>query len=115
MLRITAIYGNSHGSHFDTRYYLGQHAERARELLRPHGLKALRLTTGVSALDGTAPPFWAVSEMLFESRAAFDSAMNVCGSALMQDAANYTDVAPVLQISALADPTSGQSPTSGEI
>ena len=102
MLRVSALYPNQPGSRFDSAYYLGSHTELAMRLLGPHGLSAIRVTIGEASLDGSPPSFWAISEMHFADRSAFDSAMATCGAALFEDASNYTDVSPILQVSSLA-------------
>lgn len=99
MICVSAIYANTPGSRFDADYYLARHTLLAASLLRPHGLIAVRSTIGVAALDGAPPPFWAVSEMTFDTREQFDAAMAACGEALFADLPNYTDVGPVLQTS----------------
>lgn len=98
MIRIVAIYTNTANSRFDGAYYTGRHTALARALLEPHGLLGISSTLGVAALDGAPPPFWAISEMQFPSREAFDAAMAVCGDALFADLPNYTDTAPALQV-----------------
>ena len=98
MICVMAVYPNIEGSRFDIDYYANRHATFARGLLEPLGLRDLRVMAGHAALDGAPPPFWAVSEMTFTSRDAFDAAMTACGAALFTDAPNYTDVAPILQI-----------------
>lgn len=103
MLRVSALYPNHDGSRFDGAYYVRQHRPFARQLLAPHGLIDLRIALGAVALDGGPPPFRAISEMIFESRAAFDAAMEACGAALFADAVHYTDITPLLQISELID------------
>jgi uncharacterized protein (TIGR02118 family) len=102
MLCITALYPNDPGSRFDVDYYLTSHARRAQALLSPHGLEAIRTTIGIAGLDGSPPPYWAVSEMHFTSRVAFDAAIAAEGSALFADVPNYTDITPILQVSELA-------------
>jgi uncharacterized protein (TIGR02118 family) len=103
VLRVCALYPTKAGSRFDGAYYVERHAPFARQLLEPHGLIELRVTIGIAALDGAPPPFSAISELVFASRAAFDAAMQACGETLFADAPNYTDIAPVLQLSELAD------------
>lgn len=97
MIRIVAIYPNTADSRFDGDYYVDRHAPFARGLLEPHGLLDLSSSLGLAALDGTAPPYWAISEMAFPSRETFDTAMAACGAALFADIPNYTNVTPVLQ------------------
>jgi uncharacterized protein (TIGR02118 family) len=103
MIRIAAIYPNAQGSRFDGAYYTGRHTEFARGLLEPHGLQAISTSLGIASLDGGPPPFWALSQMQFASRAAFDAAMAACGEALFADIPNYTDVTPVLQTCSATD------------
>ena len=103
-IRISALYANRPGSRFDGDYYINQHEPLASKLLAPHGLEGVSTVFGVAALDGGEPPFWAISEMLFASRAAFDAAMAACGEALFADIPNYTDVTPVLQVSSAENP-----------
>jgi uncharacterized protein (TIGR02118 family) len=102
MLYVTAVYPNGPGSRFDADYYLTSHTERANALLAPHGLCAIRTTIGIAALDGSPPPYWAVSELHFTSRNDFDSAIAANGDALFADIPNYTNVTPILQVSDLA-------------
>jgi uncharacterized protein (TIGR02118 family) len=104
MICVMAVYPNKPGSRFDTDYYTTRHAPFARGLLEPHGLIGLRITAGSAALDNAQPPFWAVSEMHFTNRAAFDAALDQCGAALFADAPNYTDVEPILQIASIVVP-----------
>lgn len=101
MILISAIYSNHAGSRFDAGYYMTRHSELANKLLKPYGLQQIRIVLGVSDLTGAAPPFWAISEMQFASRDHFDRAMHACGPALFEDAKNYTDVTPTLQVGAV--------------
>ena len=105
MICVMAAYPNTPGSRFDIEYYKTRHATLARGLLEPHGLTGLRIAAGEVALDGAAPPFWAIAEMSFTSRAAFEAGMAQCGAALFADAPNYTDVEPILQFASVVSPT----------
>jgi uncharacterized protein (TIGR02118 family) len=99
MIRISAIYPNEAGSRFDAGYYQQRHEPFAIGLLEPLGLKGLRTALGEAGLDGSAPSYWAISELHFTSREACDAALAACGTALFADIPNYTNVAPVLQVS----------------
>lgn len=107
---VSALYPNEAGSRFDAGYYRDQHTPLALALLKPAGLTGLRTTIGIESMDGAPPPFWAISELTFASREAFDAAMAQHGEAIFADIPNYTTVAPVLQVSRL-EPT--PAPTSG--
>lgn len=98
MILISAIYPNHAGSRFDADYYMTRHSQLANQLLTPYGLQQVRIVLGVSDLQGAAPAFWAISEMHFVSRDHFERAMHECGPALFEDAKNYTDVTPTLQV-----------------
>lgn len=101
MIRVSALYPNAEGSRFDARYYVERHEPFAKDMLEPFGLEEIRTAIGLFALDGAPPAFWAISEMVFATRAEFEAAMSQCGERLFADIPNYTDVAPVLQISRL--------------
>jgi len=101
MIRISALYPNEAGSHFDAADYVGRHEPLAREMLSPHGLLEIRSTTGIANLDGTPPAYWAISELIFASRADFDAALANCGEAIFADVPNYTSVTPILQVSTM--------------
>ena len=113
MITISAVYPNRAGSRFDAGYYRDRHAPFASDLLGPHGLVGLRMSAGIAGLDGSPPQFWMISEMHFTSRDAFGRAIAACGVALFADAPNYTDVEPILQVSAdgveLAAPVSTET------
>jgi uncharacterized protein (TIGR02118 family) len=99
---VSAIYSNEPGTRFDGEYYIKKHTPMAKVLMSPLGLREIRTILGLEALDGSAAPYWAVSEMLFDTREKFDAAMAACGEALFADLPNYTNTTPVLQISTLA-------------
>jgi uncharacterized protein (TIGR02118 family) len=101
MFRVSALYVNGSGSRFDAAYYREKHEPFATGLLKPFGLREIRTTIGLSAIDGAPPPFWAISEMVFGSREEFDAAMATCGERLFADIPNYTNVTPELQVSQL--------------
>jgi uncharacterized protein (TIGR02118 family) len=101
MIRISALYPNEAGSRFDAADYVTRHEALALEMLAPHGLLEIRSTTGIANLDGTPPAYWAISELIFASRAAFDAAMAACGEAVFADIPNYTSVTPILQVSTM--------------
>lgn len=96
---ISAVYPNTPGSRFDAAWYVDRHTPFATGLLAPLGLQRLTTTLGLAGLDGGEPPYWAISEMVFASRAQFDAAMAACGEQLFADIPNYTTVTPVLQVS----------------
>ena len=100
MITISAVYPNRAGSRFDADDYRDRHVPFATALLGPHGLAGLRMSAGQAGLDGSPPPFWMITEMRFPTRAAFDAAIAADGTTLFADLPNFTDVEPILQLSA---------------
>ena len=103
MIRISALYPNEADTFFDSSYYRERHEPFARGMLTPLGLTEIRTTIGIACIDGSPPPFWAISEMVFATRAHFDGAMAQCGERLFADIPNYTNVTPILQVSELGE------------
>lgn len=102
MLCVSALYPDDGSGRFDAAYYLGPHTDLANRLLKPAGLIAIRATIGEHSLDGSRPPFFAISELHFTDRATFDAAIAAHGAEVSADVANYTNVSPILQVSTIA-------------
>ena len=102
MVRISAVYVSRDGAKFDLDYYCGPHTAFATRVLGPYGLVSIRVLEGVRSLDGGAPAFRAISEMIFSNFEGFERAMAEQGQALFSDLANCTDITPILQVCRLA-------------
>ena len=100
MFIVSALYPRAADSRFHADYYTGPHLKLARRLLSPE-LAVIRVTLGEAGLDGSPSAFHAISEMHFADRTGFDAAMARVGAGLFADAANYTNVEPLLQVSLL--------------
>jgi uncharacterized protein (TIGR02118 family) len=58
MSKVTVVYPNTAGSHFDIRYYCDTHIPLVRRLLGP-ALKGLAVEHGIAgATPGSPPPIW---------------------------------------------------------
>lgn len=99
MVRVSVLYANSDGSHFDVDYYKHKHMKLVQERLDPFGLTGCEVDAGVPGLDGSSPPYLAIGYMFFESVDAFREGFSRVGEELVADVPNYTNVAPVIQIS----------------
>jgi uncharacterized protein (TIGR02118 family) len=98
MIRVLVAYPRTEGTKFDTDYYVGTHMDLVRSKL-PGIVRA----EADIALDDTQP-YYAVAHMVFESMEAFGAAMGApTAGEVMADIANYTDVAPTLQISTVTE------------
>ena len=101
MIRVSAIYLEQEGSHFDFDYYLGSHTAFARRILAPYGLTEIRTLRGIASLDGASPSAPIIAEMVFTDRESFDRGLAAIGGDLFADIQNYTNLTPTLQISEL--------------
>ena len=91
MIRLSVFYPSTEGATFDHDYYRDKHVPLA---VKSWGLDGAEIDKGV---DG---PYVAAVHFQFESQDALGAAMGSPGTAdVMADVANYTTIAPVLQIS----------------
>ena len=99
MVRLTVLYPNKPGSHFDAEYYLNTHMPMAATLLGP-AIKAISVDIG---RPGPGPqdtaPFAAICGFTCETLEDFMQAFTPVAHQLRGDIPNYTDIQPVVQIS----------------
>lgn len=99
MIKVTVVYPNSSGSHFDIRYYCNTHIPLIGRLLGP-ALKGVAVEHGIAgAAPGSLAPFLAIGQLQFDSVEAFQSAFGPHSKEIMSDVPNYTNIQPVIQIS----------------
>lgn len=99
MIRVSVLYPNHPGSHFDVEYYLNTHIPLTNTLLGPI-IKELTVDIGSSGTTpGSAPPFAAIFSIACESVESFTSAFMPNVAQLQGDIPNYTNIEPVIQIS----------------
>ena len=102
MIRITILYPSGPGRRFDRDYYLGNHIPLALELLGP-AVRSVTVDVGVSpGHPWPEPAFSAVCTFTCESLAAYQGALLAHAARLQADLGNYSDIAPIIQISELA-------------
>ncbi len=108
MIKVSVFYPNKPGSRFDGAYYLNVHMPLAARLLAP-ALKAVIVELGVSGgAPDQAPPYAAICGFTCETVQAFMDAFVPHQAELQGDILNYTDIAPVIQVSQLTDIEIGQ-------
>ena len=91
MIRLSVFYPSTEGATFDHAYYRDKHVPLA---VKSWGLDGAEIDKGV---DG---PNVAAVHFKFESQDALQAAMGSPGTGdVLADVANYTTIAPVLQIS----------------
>ncbi|MDQ1374946.1 MAG: hypothetical protein QOJ09_2284 [Actinomycetota bacterium] len=95
MIRLSVFYPETEGASFDHDYYRDKHVPLCA---KAWGLDGAEIDKGV---DG---PYVAAVHFRFESQAALQAAMGGEGTGeVLADVANYTSIAPVLQISEIVD------------
>jgi uncharacterized protein (TIGR02118 family) len=99
MIKVTVLYPNKPGSHFDADYYINVHMPMAIELMGP-ALKGVSAEIGLAGgAPGQPAPYAAIAAFTCESVEAFSEAFTPHTQQLMSDIPNYTDIQPVLQMS----------------
>ena len=103
MVTISFLYPNRPDSRFDMSYYLNIHMPRAIEHLSAHqGFRGVSVERGLTGEGPDAPPpYIAVCHYRFDSVEDFLAAVTAHAAFLQGDMPNYTDVQPVIQVSAV--------------
>ncbi|MDR3677264.1 MAG: EthD family reductase [Acidobacteriota bacterium] len=101
MIKISVLYPNNKNVRFDMGYYIEKHMPLAIKLLSAHpGFKGVSVERGLGgAAPGTDAAYVAMCHFLFDSVENFGAAFEPNASVLQGDIPNYTDVAPVIQLS----------------
>jgi uncharacterized protein (TIGR02118 family) len=99
MVKITILYPNKAGSHFDVEYYLNTHMPMSARLLGS-AVKAISVEIGRGgATPEVEPPFAAICGFTCETVEDFMGAFAPVADQLQGDIPKYTDIEPVIQIS----------------
>lgn len=99
MIKVSVMYANAPGVRFDHGYYRDRHMP----LLKARMGDSCKKYTVDKGLAGGAPgsqaPYVALCHIYCESVDSFQAGFGPHAAEIMADIANYTDVAPVVQIS----------------
>jgi uncharacterized protein (TIGR02118 family) len=99
MIKVSVMYPNQRGSHFDMSYYCAKHIPLVRELLGA-ALMNVAVDEGIGGMDpGSPAPYHAVGHLSFESVGAFQAVFAQHAARILGDIPNYTNAAPTVQIS----------------
>ncbi|HTV98137.1 MAG TPA: EthD family reductase [Steroidobacteraceae bacterium] len=97
MIKVSVLYPNKPGSHFDMAYYINNHMPLAMRLLAK-GLRKTEVDAGISgARPGEPPAFFGGCQFYFDSVGAFIEAWSPAAAEITADIPRYTDVAPLIQ------------------
>jgi uncharacterized protein (TIGR02118 family) len=101
MVKVSIFYPSTPGARFDVDYYLKTHMPLTIGLLGP-AVQSISVEIGViGGLPDQAPPFVAICSFVCETAEAFTAAFLPNADLLQGDIVNYTDIAPVIQVSQL--------------
>lgn len=99
MIKVSVFYPNSEGAAFDMKYYCDQHVPLLRQLLGD-ACKGVEVEEGLGGgLPGQPAVYRAMGHLYFESLQSFQAAFGPHATAIMADTPNYTNLAPVVQVS----------------
>jgi uncharacterized protein (TIGR02118 family) len=101
MIKLSVFYPDRDGSKFDMDYYCNSHIPMVQQKLGA-ACKGAAVEHGLSgATPGSRPAFIAMGHLYFDSTEAFQAAFGPHAQAIMADIPNYTDIEPMIQISAV--------------
>jgi uncharacterized protein (TIGR02118 family) len=99
MIKVNVMYPYTEGARFDHDYYRDRHMPMVKARLG----SACAYYTVEKGLTGGAPgappAFVAMCAFICDSVEGYQAAMKKYGAEVRADLANYTDIAPVLQVS----------------
>jgi uncharacterized protein (TIGR02118 family) len=99
MIKVSVMYPNSSTVHFDHAYYRDKHMPMVKAKIGAR-CKSYTIDKGVSGpTPGSPATYVAVGHLFFESVEDFQQGFGAHASEILGDIPNYTDAAPVLQIS----------------
>ena len=103
MVKVSVLYPSKAGSRFDVEYYLGVHMPMAKRLLGD-AVKAISIEIGIAGgTPGEPAPYAAIVGFTCESVESFTAAFIPVAAQLQGDIPNFTDIAPVIQISEIRE------------
>ena len=99
MIKVSVMYPHTNGARFDHAYYRDKHMPMVKERLGSH-CSHYTIDRG---LNGGAPgvdaPYVGMCHIFSESLESFQTGFGPHAKEIMADIPNYTDIAPVMQIS----------------
>ncbi len=101
MIKVSVLYPNSDGSKFDIDYYCKSHMPMVASKLGA-ALKKSEVDQGLAGgAPGAPATYAAMGHLYFDNVEAFQGAFGPHAKEIMADVPNYTNIQPVIQISAI--------------
>ncbi len=101
MIRANAFYANSPEARFDFDYYVQRHFPMVMERLAAYGALRFEVERGLAMNDGTSAQFIAIGSIWFNDMDGLQRGLAAHGAEILGDAANYTNLTPLIQIGAV--------------
>jgi uncharacterized protein (TIGR02118 family) len=103
MIKVSVLYPYQENARFDHDYYRDTHLPLVSTLMG-EGLRKFTIDKGVSGgLPGTQPPYIGMCHLFCESFEIFQKSFGPHAEKIYQDIGNYTDIAPVIQVSEIVE------------
>jgi uncharacterized protein (TIGR02118 family) len=99
MFKVSVMYPNQENARFDMDYYRTHHMELVTRHLTPFGLVRTEVLKGISGGGGQPAPYICIGNLYFDTADGYEKGGAASGGALRADIANFTDIAPIRQIS----------------
>jgi uncharacterized protein (TIGR02118 family) len=97
MIKVSVLYPNKPGSHFDMNYYVTKHMPLAMRLLSK-GLRKTEVDAGLQGTKRGAPPdFFGGCQFYFDTMEEFAAVWGPAAAEITADIPKYTDVTPMIQ------------------
>jgi len=99
MIKVSVFYPNGDDKKFDMDYYIASHVPLVSKMLG-NALQGASYEKGLGGgAPGTPATYVTMANLYFNSMEEFGQAFAVGAPTLMGDLPNFTDIAPVVQIS----------------
>ncbi|MBK8565679.1 MAG: EthD family reductase [Saprospiraceae bacterium] len=100
MISVSIYYPNANDIRFDLEYFRTKHLPMIDHLLNPMGLQKVIVEQGIGTPMPSEPaPYAVITRLLFNNIEEMEMGMGHCGTALMDDVANFFNHQPIVQIS----------------
>ena len=99
MIKVSVMYPNTEGARFDHAYYKDKHMPMLKQRMGD-ACKYYTIDKGLAGgAPGTPPIYIGMCHIFCDSVEAFQTAFGPHSKEILGDIPNYTDLAPVMQIS----------------
>ncbi len=99
MIKVSVMYPNQPGARFDHAYYRDKHMPLVKARMGD-ACRTYTVDRGLGGgMPGSPPTYVGMCHIYCDSVEAFQAAFNPHSKEILDDIPNYTDLAPVIQIS----------------